>query len=213
MTAFALQLLLICLCLLPLYLLARFFWLRHKKQPLHLSHEIWLAVFMLFLGGLLVLVLRPSGAFSPRNMFADAAQRLFTGQDINLVPFTTIRRFFRLQQSHMTFNPGFGIHVAFGVNILGNVLMFVPVGLFPPLLWPRWRPFWKMLLVALLFPVCIESLQLFFGRTVDVDDVMLNALGVLLGYGIARLCLLIRARQRKRKQSAAAQTTPGSAAQ
>lgn len=67
-------------------------------------------------------------------------------------------------------------------NLLGNVLLFVPLGIFLPSLWRNIT--WKgMLAVALGFSVTLEIFQLFFIGTPDVDDVILNSLGAILGYG------------------------------
>ena len=69
----------------------------------------------------------------------------------------------------------------------GNIIMFVPVGLFTGLLWrnPKW---WKAFLAGLLSSTTIETVQLFIGRRTDVDDVILNTLGALLGYWL--FCVL-----------------------
>ena len=68
------------------------------------------------------------------------------------------------------------------VNFLGNLLMFVPVGFFSGLLAerPRW---WKSTLASLALSFFIEEFQLFVSRGTDVDDLILNTLGGLMGYG------------------------------
>jgi glycopeptide antibiotics resistance protein len=70
----------------------------------------------------------------------------------------------------------------------GNVLVFLPLGILVPLVNPKFR-FGRMLLLAILVPVCIESLQLAGNilsgtviRTVETEDVILNAAGCLIGY-------------------------------
>lgn len=82
-----------------------------------------------------------------------------------------------------------GNHSYFWLNIVGNLLLFVPIGLLTPLLWPRWRRWGLPVLLGLLLSLGIEFSQLFIGRGADVDDVWLNTLGALLGYG---LFLLLR---------------------
>jgi len=65
--------------------------------------------------------------------------------------------------------------------LLGNIGMFLPLGFFPALLWrrPRW---WKSLLIGFSASVTIEFVQFFIGRSTDIDDVILNTTGALLGY-------------------------------
>lgn len=66
---------------------------------------------------------------------------------------------------------------------LGNIGMFLPVGFFPALLgWkPRW---WKALLTGFCLSLGIEILQLFIDRGTDLDDLILNTVGTLCGYGL-----------------------------
>ena len=74
------------------------------------------------------------------------------------------------------------------VNLWGNILLFLPLGLLPPLLQPKLRCFWKALLLAALVMVTVEVLQmLLLVGTCDVDDLILNLLGTALGYGFFKL--------------------------
>ena len=71
--------------------------------------------------------------------------------------------------------------------LLGNIIMFMPVGFFPALLWRGWR-WWKALLAGFGTSVSIEFIQFFIGRSTDIDDVILNTIGALLGFWV--FCLL-----------------------
>ena len=68
-----------------------------------------------------------------------------------------------------------------------NILMFVPFGLLLPMVFPRLRACWKTLLAALGITVLIEVLQYFTGRSADIDDVIMNVLGAVMGYGLFAL--------------------------
>lgn len=65
------------------------------------------------------------------------------------------------------------------LDVAGNVAMFAPVGLLAPvaMAWTRGRTTLACLLLSLL----IEGVQTATGRIGDIDDVLLNALGGLLG--------------------------------
>ena len=65
--------------------------------------------------------------------------------------------------------------------LLGNIIMFMPLGFFPALLWRRWR-WWKSLLAGFSTSVSIEFIQFFIGRSTDIDDVILNTAGALTGF-------------------------------
>ena len=67
-------------------------------------------------------------------------------------------------------------------QLLGNTLLFMPWGFFLPLLWRRFRRILPVAGMCLLLTCFIEGTQLFIGRTGDVDDLILNLCGVILGY-------------------------------
>ena len=74
------------------------------------------------------------------------------------------------------------------VNILGNVAMFVPYGVFLPTMWPSLQRAWKAIPMGMLTIALVEICQLFTLRgRCDVDDVLLNMMGIILGYGLWRL--------------------------
>lgn len=68
-----------------------------------------------------------------------------------------------------------------------NVLVFIPVGLLIGLGFSKW-PWWKAVGLGCLFSISIESLQFFSKRGFcEVDDVIHNTLGCVIGYGIFKL--------------------------
>ncbi len=71
-------------------------------------------------------------------------------------------------------------------NLLGNVVMFAPFGFFAALLWRGWNGK-RALAAGLAVTVFVECWQVLAGRYFDVDDIILNALGFLCGYGLWRL--------------------------
>lgn len=71
--------------------------------------------------------------------------------------------------------------------LLGNIGMFMPLGFFPALLWRNWR-WWKAMLLGFFSSCTIEFIQFFIGRSTDVDDVILNTTGALLGFVLYALC-------------------------
>ena len=60
-------------------------------------------------------------------------------------------------------------------------------GLLLPLVFPGLRRFPKMALVVLATTVSIETFQFFIGRSADIDDVIMNLAGGLLGYAVFAL--------------------------
>ena len=69
------------------------------------------------------------------------------------------------------------------LNLVGNILMFVPVGIVYPIVYKKLDTHAKVLAAGAGFSLAIEILQLpFFDRVSDVDDLILNSLGYALGY-------------------------------
>lgn len=98
----------------------------------------------------------------------------------NLQPFKEITRFIKYRKQ-------IGLE-GFIVNIVGNVVAFAPFGFLLPLLNVNYRRFHKIAILSILFSVVIETSQLLLKVGVfDIDDILLNSMGGILGY----LCFLL----------------------
>ena len=101
----------------------------------------------------------------------------------NLIPFETIVRFWKHLDSS-----SLGLRTHAVINLAGNVVMFIPLGFFLPLLWPKLRRLWKTLLLCAGIIVAVEVLQLLtLVGSCDADDLILNLPAAAMGYGIFRL--------------------------
>ncbi len=71
------------------------------------------------------------------------------------------------------------------INFIGNTTMFIPLGIIWPCVFKELNSHRKVIAAGVGFSLCIEILQLpFFDRVSDVDDLILNTLGFITGYGI-----------------------------
>ena len=71
------------------------------------------------------------------------------------------------------------------LNVIGNTAMFIPSGIVLPIIYKKVNSFWKAVAAGAMISLCIEIIQLPFSvRASDVDDLILNTLGVAIGYGI-----------------------------
>ncbi len=96
----------------------------------------------------------------------------------NLMPLSTIKNYF-IYFDHYNFNTWL-------INIGGNLLVFIPFGLCLPIAF-RWG-FGKTMINFIVFISTLEVLQMVTRRgSLDVDDVLLNSLGVAVGYGMYKL--------------------------
>ena len=75
------------------------------------------------------------------------------------------------------------------LNLIGNTAMFIPLGIVWPAVFKKLNTHGKVILAGFGVSMTIEVLQLpFFGRSTDIDDLILNSAGFLMGYGIWLLC-------------------------
>jgi len=85
------------------------------------------------------------------------------------------------------------------LNLIGNTAMFVPLGIVWPSVFRQLDSHSKVIAAGVGYSLLIEIVQLpFFDRVSDIDDLILNSLGFLMGYGIY---LLAKAAKRSCKRS------------
>lgn len=102
----------------------------------------------------------------------------------NLIPLKTIRWYLSLPE--ITANAYLLRHGY--INLLGNVILFIPLGLLLPAVCKPLKRFWSFLLAATAGIVAMEVLQLLSGLGIcDVDDLILNLSGALMGYVFYRI--------------------------
>lgn len=92
----------------------------------------------------------------------------------NLTLFKTIRMYIRYYDRLNGFD-----------NLFGNVIAFMPLGVLIPMAFPEMKRFFVILLHSFWLSLCIELFQLVshFGAF-DVDDILLNTLGGVLGFAL-----------------------------
>ena len=84
------------------------------------------------------------------------------------------------------------------LNLIGNTTMFIPLGIVWPSVFKKLNTHGKVIAAGVGVTLTIEILQLpFFGRATDIDDLILNSAGFLMGYGIYLLVRKLRKRRNK----------------
>lgn len=135
-------------------------------------------VLVIYLAGLAALTIAPSTRFRLNN----------TISHVNLVPFAHSWEWYR---DATIYQSKIGLHV-FYLNLVGNIALFLPFGFL--LRWMFKQNLGRTILVTAGISIFVELIQLMmrvwhYYRHVDVDDVLLNIMGALIGGTIA---LLIR---------------------
>lgn len=132
----------------------------------------WLivAIFVLYIAVLFYLVFLA-------NEYGRNNSEILRYNDINLVPFKTINNYLNAWE--------FVSAKVIITNIFGNIAAFLPLGLLGPIVLPRVGKFWHIFFISLALSSSIEGIQGLLGvGVVDVDDLILNVLGAVIGYGI-----------------------------
>ncbi len=110
----------------------------------------------------------------------------------NLELFREIKRF-------IIYREQLGAFAVFA-NLAGNILIFVPYGFFISMA-SMSRGFFKTLFFSMGLSLCVEVTQLFTRvGSFDVDDILLNTIGGVLGYIIFLICNAIRRKQNVRNR-------------
>ena len=78
------------------------------------------------------------------------------------------------------------------INVIGNTAMFIPLGIVWPSVYKGLDTHGKVISAGIGVSLCIEILQLpFYDRVSDVDDLLLNSLGFIIGYLLYLLAKLV----------------------
>lgn len=109
------------------------------------------------------------------------SRSFFVEPSIELLPFRGIED----AMEYWVYGGTFGIQIDF---LIGNVLMFVPLGFLVPLVFKKIDKYYKIFIVSLISTLSIEIFQVILqAGGFDIDDVIYNVTGAMLGYG---LCLI-----------------------
>lgn len=96
---------------------------------------------------------------------------------LNLVPFRTVMLYLRVafkQDSIINFAT---------INLLGNVIMFVPMGIFLPSMFKSKRNILNFIVTVIVMISMVEVIQLFtLLGSCDIDDLILNVVGATIGF-------------------------------
>lgn len=142
----------------------------HNGGPkLSIEHRVMVFIFVYYLTGVLSFTGIPSLMDILQNSFGIITSKglVFPSHEINLVLFYWF---------------------AGGIRpYLENIVLFMPLGLMPPLIWRPYETLWKTALCGIAFSLLIEMSQLFNERVTDIDDLLMNTLGTLIGWAIFRL--------------------------
>ncbi|MGO4549301.1 VanZ family protein [Paenibacillus sp. 2TAB23] len=104
------------------------------------------------------------------------------GYSYNLVPFYTIKKYI-IYHDHFNFDTWFK-------NLFGNIILFIPIGVFLPLLNRRYSSGIALAAASIVIITAVELMQMLMRvGSFDIDDIILNTFGALLGLLVTKLLI------------------------
>ena len=94
----------------------------------------------------------------------------------------------------MTFSPNLSLTPFIGmitgpIDTMLNVILFVPMGLFLPLLYKKYNTIKAVAITGFMFSLSVETVQMFGWGSSDINDLITNTIGACLGYLISNVLL------------------------
>ncbi|OON90395.1 MAG: hypothetical protein ATN33_03080 [Epulopiscium sp. Nele67-Bin001] len=164
--------------LFTVYIIGRFIYLKWSHTKIYFKDELLhaLTVFY-FLCLYIITVGRPSMTFSI----------VMDQNRINAVPFIELMKLL-----------DYGYVASFTYNVVGNILWFMPIGILLPM---QMRKYWSIFTIAFCgfcVSLSIEMLQFIFGTGIsDIDDLIINTIGTIIGYIIYKIAAIITVLRRR----------------
>lgn len=138
---------------------------RNKNYYINWFHEVGVIFFISYCIALII------------QMFFTNFQEKINEISINLIPFNKLKEFLEIviYESRVEY---------LLIEILGNIIVFIIIGFMLPLLWRKFENIKLVLIMCLICSVTIETIQLMLPRCSDVDDIIMNIIGGIIGYGL-----------------------------
>lgn len=156
-----------------IYIVLRILYLRRKKRKIKFGRELGLGLFVAYILLLLFLTVFRVQYF-PWDLHIVSGRPL---SDINIIP---IIQTMKLAQGNSILD--------FLYNLYGNILWFVPFGIMVPALSKKKMSLSKAVLLGGSLSIIIEAFQfLLMSGVSDIDDVIFNVIGVIIGYCLYQL--------------------------
>ncbi len=133
-------------------ILMRIFYIKNSGKKFILHEELLLLLFVAYILMLFDLV-------TSRDVYLSGT---------NLVPFKEILRYSIGSEN-------------FNRQVIGNIILFIPLGFFFTY-YTRIKKIGSITIIAALISFTIETVQKYIGRSFDIDDIILNVVGGIIGF-------------------------------
>ncbi|AKP66170.1 VanZ family protein [Companilactobacillus ginsenosidimutans] len=168
-----------------IFIFLRILWVKIRRKKISWNHEFWLAVFAFYVFLLFFLTVFRDGYFLWDFKF-------FWHRPLSEINFVPLVETFKLLRGQSRLD--------FFYNLFGNIVWFIPMGIFKPSLGKKNRGFGRVVLIGALVSVSIEALQFVLSTGVtDIDDVISNTIGTAIGFLLYFICNIVKKRIKELK--------------
>lgn len=159
------------------YAIIRVVNVKRNKLKVEWLKEIMKLLFTCYLTGLISLVVLPA------NFWLNFFDGIFLGWWEGMLPIFSFGGFNLVPSLIKTISGELTIGSWVKTMLIGNIAMFLPLGFFLPFVTERVNRK-NIFVVAIVVPFGVELLQMIFGRSFDIDDLICNFIGIVVGFFI-----------------------------
>lgn len=160
------------------YLVLRLVYLKRKNHTIEWFSEMIRLLFVCYMTGLCSLVILPA------NFWLSLFDAIFFGWWEEIGVFFNFGEINLIPTIVMCLSGNYSLGSWVKEMLIGNIIMFMPFGFFLPFIVKKISKK-TAFIISLATPIVVEFLQLFIGRSFDVDDLICNFLGITIGFAIA----------------------------
>ena len=159
------------------YLIIRVVTVKRNKLKVEWLKEIMKLLFTCYLTGLISLVVLPA------NFWLSFFDGIFLGWWDEMLPIFSFGEFNLVPSFIKALSGELTIGSWVKTMLIGNIAMFLPMGFFLPFVTEKINRK-NIFVVAIAVPFIVELLQMVFGRSFDIDDLICNFIGIAVGFFI-----------------------------
>ncbi len=160
-----------------IYVIIRVVIIKRNNLTVEWLKEIMKLLFTCYLTGLISLVILPA------NFWLDFFDGVFLGWWDEMLPIFSFGGFNLVPSLIKALSGELTIGSWVKTMLIGNIAMFLPLGFFLPFITERVNRK-NIFVVAIAVPFIVELLQMVFGRSFDIDDLICNFIGIVAGFFI-----------------------------